>query len=639
MQSVKCVLIGDRCVDQIELVYAIQTRSYQKYRYNSRTLISEYGGSSVVDNKPVLCELWETEAWDMEYFLKELSYRINYRAVDVFIMLFSIDSRESFNNISAKWLPKLQLSAFNRPIILVGVKSHFRLQKEKLISRDEAETLAIKIGAAQYLECSAEKLIGLQEIIDHAVQIGWRSHLQAKQTLKEAKTTNSKPGLVSAELEKKLTEQVITQQVERTGREKVIVELTRSLSNSREESKLAEVKEHRQLLSALQTTQQKLEVTAGEIKSFVRKEQKSPSLAITFLPIHQFTSQQRKKISLFKKCLELHFSDHLIQHLTIARGLVDAKLGLAGKLTVGGAGLMVSQFLPFPFVSTLISEGFKWLHNLYQQSESCELSFGMSSANQIAVLINDIVELAACSYQLLISQLHPLSIDVFAESLVKRMAQFKVPEGLVSSGYLAERLVMHCSVPDSPYDSLSDSIAESPTIAFLNDGRVWYQTVNFICYNSAELSFDEIKNQYYYHSKPHSKNLPLRYMNVYELNQRKFSQTVVWPNHLPISPLSLKKDTSQAKLEKAYAKIIQLEATVKQLQIENEQLQEKSKPSVQVSGVSTTQSLRLFDKPLILKTQGDGFGQKEGQRLPRSPRMTIADSIGIKRLPQSTFTE
>lgn len=90
---------------------------------------------------------------------------LTYPQTDVFLVLFSVVSRPSFDNARLKWIPELDQFAPGIPRILVGVKKALRddpevLQKLKEslsspIRSHEGLQLAKEIHASAYIECDA----------------------------------------------------------------------------------------------------------------------------------------------------------------------------------------------------------------------------------------------------------------------------------------------------------------------------------------------------------------------------------------------------------------------------------------------------------------------------------------------------
>lgn len=78
-----------------------------------------------IDDKPVKLVLWDTAGQDEYDRLRTISYR----ASDVVIICYSIDTPSSLINVVDKWIPEVQyLCKANVPVILVGNKKDIRDQ-------------------------------------------------------------------------------------------------------------------------------------------------------------------------------------------------------------------------------------------------------------------------------------------------------------------------------------------------------------------------------------------------------------------------------------------------------------------------------------------------------------------------------
>ena len=103
-------------------------------------------------------------------------------------MCFSVDSHDSLENISAKWVPEVQHFCPNVPFLLISTKKDLRndpatklaLEREKMyiIRPDQGKSMAEKVGAYSYLECSAKTREGVREVFDTAT----RAALQKKKS-------------------------------------------------------------------------------------------------------------------------------------------------------------------------------------------------------------------------------------------------------------------------------------------------------------------------------------------------------------------------------------------------------------------------------------------------------------------------
>ena len=85
--------------------------------------------------------------------------------MDVILMCFSVDSPESFENISEKWSPDV-------PVILVG--------NNKDIRNDPSDP---RINAFAYLACSAKSKEGVREVFETAARAAMQNQVKIVQLL------------------------------------------------------------------------------------------------------------------------------------------------------------------------------------------------------------------------------------------------------------------------------------------------------------------------------------------------------------------------------------------------------------------------------------------------------------------------
>ncbi|KAI2665159.1 Ras-related C3 botulinum toxin substrate 1 [Labeo rohita] len=112
----------------------------------------------------------------------DIARPIHYLDADVFLIVFSLVSPESFERVREKWHPDVRRFCPNTPIILVGTKLDLRDDKdtiEKLkektqtpISYRQGLDMAKEIGAVKYFECSALTQIGLTTMFEETIQKG-----------------------------------------------------------------------------------------------------------------------------------------------------------------------------------------------------------------------------------------------------------------------------------------------------------------------------------------------------------------------------------------------------------------------------------------------------------------------------------
>ena len=89
------------------------------------------------------------------------------------LLAFDVSSAVGIDNVWSKWYPEVSHHLPSVPIILVATKIDLRADPScKCSSYREGKQMALKIGAASYLESSALKNKGVVEIFQHALKIG-----------------------------------------------------------------------------------------------------------------------------------------------------------------------------------------------------------------------------------------------------------------------------------------------------------------------------------------------------------------------------------------------------------------------------------------------------------------------------------
>jgi len=171
--NVKAVAVGDGTVGKTCLLISYTTNSFPSDYVP--TVFDNYSCHVMVDGEIVNLNLWDTAGQDDYDRLRPLSYP----QTDVFLIIFSIISPRSFQNIRTKWAPEITHYSPGTPIILVGNKVDLRddtevvKQLNKLglhpVKREEGESMAKDIGATKYIECSALTQESLVQVFNSAI--------------------------------------------------------------------------------------------------------------------------------------------------------------------------------------------------------------------------------------------------------------------------------------------------------------------------------------------------------------------------------------------------------------------------------------------------------------------------------------
>jgi GTPase SAR1 family protein len=107
----------------------------------------------------------------------------------------AVISPASFNNVKNKWVPEVTHHCPDTPMLLVGTKSDLRTDSDvasllatkglKMVSADDAQSLAKSMGCVQAMECSAMTQDGLKAVFDTAISCAVRKLNAAKKKSKK----------------------------------------------------------------------------------------------------------------------------------------------------------------------------------------------------------------------------------------------------------------------------------------------------------------------------------------------------------------------------------------------------------------------------------------------------------------------
>ena len=176
MEAINCklVIVGDDGRGKTCLFYAFAKNEFPEEYIP--TVFESYVSSIEVDGKKVQLAFWDTVSQEDYDRLRPLSYSDS----DVILMCFSVENRDSFENIHAKWVPEVRHFCPNVPFLLIATKKDLRQDpemkqqlahdKQCFVQTEEGSGMAEKVGAWSYLECSAKTREGVREVFDSAAR-------------------------------------------------------------------------------------------------------------------------------------------------------------------------------------------------------------------------------------------------------------------------------------------------------------------------------------------------------------------------------------------------------------------------------------------------------------------------------------
>ncbi|KAK9721264.1 Rho GTPase [Basidiobolus ranarum] len=173
--SRKLLILGDGACGKTS-VLNVFTRGYFPETYEP-TVFENYVHEISLDGKTLELSLWDTAGQEDFDRLRSLSYSNTH----TILLCFCVESRDSLENIEAKWLDEILEYAPGVKIVLVALKCDLREDektlrnlakiKEKPITYDEGLAMARRIQAARYAECSAKCNRGVYEVFEQTARI------------------------------------------------------------------------------------------------------------------------------------------------------------------------------------------------------------------------------------------------------------------------------------------------------------------------------------------------------------------------------------------------------------------------------------------------------------------------------------
>ncbi|KAF8470220.1 small GTPase superfamily [Kalaharituber pfeilii] len=175
----KIVLLGDGACGKTSLLNVF-TRGYFPQVYEP-TVFENYVHDIYVDNTHIELSLWDTAGQEEFDRLRSLSYSDTH----TIMLCFSVDSRDSLENVESKWVGEIADNCQGVKLVLVALKCDLREtagdgdedgeQNVSFIQYPEGLAVAERIKALRYLECSAKMNRGVNEAFTEAARVALTS--------------------------------------------------------------------------------------------------------------------------------------------------------------------------------------------------------------------------------------------------------------------------------------------------------------------------------------------------------------------------------------------------------------------------------------------------------------------------------
>lgn len=134
-----------------------------------------------VDGTHIELSLWDTAGQEEFDRLRSLSYDDTH----AIMLCFSVDSKDSLENVESKWVAEIAENCQGAKLVLVALKCDLREQggddeeaadgahreKKEMINYNQGLEVAKRINALRYLECSAMRNRGVNEAFTEAARV------------------------------------------------------------------------------------------------------------------------------------------------------------------------------------------------------------------------------------------------------------------------------------------------------------------------------------------------------------------------------------------------------------------------------------------------------------------------------------
>ncbi|KAI8370964.1 rho3 protein [Blakeslea trispora] len=161
----KLVVCGDGATGKTSLL-SVFTRDYFPDVYEP-TVFENYVQEMTIEGQTVELSLWDTAGQEEFDRIRLLSYENTH----VYLLCFSVENRDSFENIPDKWLDEVTDQGTLAKIVLVALKCDLRQEKSDAVSYEEGLEMARNINAVRYLECSAKHNRGVKECFQETAKV------------------------------------------------------------------------------------------------------------------------------------------------------------------------------------------------------------------------------------------------------------------------------------------------------------------------------------------------------------------------------------------------------------------------------------------------------------------------------------
>jgi small GTP-binding protein len=164
-KELKLVAVGDGAVGKTSLLMVLNGKPFPE-RYVP-TIFENYTQSVDILGVPYKLRIWDTAGQDEYDRLRPLSYS----GANAILLCFALDSKQSFGNLTERWIAEVKHYCKDAKIIVIGTKADLRQAgNPNHVTDDEARQFLAQQHCDAFIPCSPKSGEGLDQVFPAAAK-------------------------------------------------------------------------------------------------------------------------------------------------------------------------------------------------------------------------------------------------------------------------------------------------------------------------------------------------------------------------------------------------------------------------------------------------------------------------------------